>query len=152
MVSCNKHLKQEGGWLLVLTMDSKRGQLRVEIEDLKCRPMSRVVGDSTLGYTKLGSERSYNLCGKRDQRRRENQSPKEKPKVTMSNSDRNTNIYFFIICSWDWHLLYSPFCSVYSGGVFVEWQVSWLYLLYSSFSSYCTRQPARIQWGQTISW
>ena len=82
---------------MILTMDSKRGQLRVEIEDLKCRPMSRIVGDHTLGYTKLGSERSYNLCGKRDQRRRENQSPKEKPKVIMSNSDRNINIYFFIL-------------------------------------------------------
>ena len=64
-----------------------RGQLKVEIEDLKSGPMSRIVGDQKLGYTKLGSERSYDLCGARDQSKRENKSPKEKPKVTMSNSD-----------------------------------------------------------------
>ena len=90
MVSCNKHLKQEGGWL-ILTMDA-RGQLKVEIEDLKSGPMSRIVGDHKLGYTKLGSERSYDLCEGRDQSRRENKSPKERPQVTLSNSYRKPDI------------------------------------------------------------
>ena len=73
-------------------MDTTRGQLKVEIEDLRSGPMSRIVGDQRLGYTKLGSERSYNPCGEREQRKRANKSPKERPKVTMSNSVRNINI------------------------------------------------------------
>ena len=92
MVSCNKHLKQGGGCLvclLVLTMDTT---LKVEIEDLKSRPMSRIVGDPRHGYTKLSSERSYDPCGEREQRKMENKSPKERPKVSMSNSGRNINI------------------------------------------------------------
>ena len=68
-------------------MDITRGQLKVEIEDLKSRPMSRIVGDPRLGYTKLGSERSDDHCGEREQRKRQNKSHKERPKVTMSNSD-----------------------------------------------------------------
>ena len=75
-------------------MDTTRGQLKVEIEDFKSGPMSRIVGDHRLGYTKLGSERSHNPCGEREQRKRANKSAKDRPKVTMSNSDRNTNIYF----------------------------------------------------------
>ena len=76
-------------------MDTTGGQLKVEIEDLKSGPMSRIIGDHNLGYTKLGSEGSYNLCGERYKRQtREHKSTKDKPKVTMSISDRNTNITY----------------------------------------------------------
>ena len=75
-------------------MDTTGGQLKVEIEDLKSGPMSRIIGDYNLDYTKLGSEESYNLYGERHKRQREHKSTKDKPKVTMSISDRNTNITY----------------------------------------------------------
>ena len=77
-------------------MNTTRGQLHVEIEDMKCGPMSRIIGDHKLGYTKLGSERSQHMCGKREKRKRGNKSPKDTPKVSISNSDRNSNKYFYI--------------------------------------------------------